>query len=145
MRSARRIAFQKATYSHSSLIRSDLNRISLTFIIEVSSVEESDHTSTLQIFHLFYRLTLGDSWALTLDPQSKQNYSPLKLFVFTAICKKCFIAGQTTNTNMLPLSTLKLVYSMNWKESALWKSCYLLWGSDCVPAACSWLSLGWLD
>lgn len=113
---------------------------SYLYVIEVSSVEESDHTSTLEIFHLFYRLRLGDSWAMILDPESEKNNSPLKLFVFTAICKKCFIACQTTNTNILPLSNLELVYFLIWKESAIWKSCCLLWGSDCVLAACSWLS-----
>lgn len=32
--------------------------------------------------------------------------------------KKCFIAGQTANTNMLPLSNLELVYFNNYKESS---------------------------
>lgn len=69
-----------------------------------------------------------------LHPQSEQNHYPMKLLVFTAICKEMFYWLPNPYINVLLLSNLGLVYSMFWKESALWKSCCLPWGNDCVAA-----------
>lgn len=68
---------------------------------------------------------------MTLDPQSEQNHYPMQLLVFAAICKEMFYWLPNPNINVLPLSSLALVYSMNWKESAL---CCLPRGNDCVAA-----------
>lgn len=124
--------FKKAKCSHSGWIGSELNPLSLTFMAPRPVV--LDNLTTQAHIHLFYRPTLRDSWAMTLDPQSDQNHYPMKLLVLTAICKELFYWLPNPNINVLLLSNLGWVYSMNWKESALWKSCCLPWGNECVAA-----------
>lgn len=62
---------------------------------------------------------MRDSWAMTMEPQSEQNHYPMNILVFTAICKEMFYWLPNPNINVLLLSNLLLVYSMNWKESTL--------------------------
>lgn len=93
-----------------------------------------ENLTTQAHLQLFYRLPSRDSWAMTLGPQLEQNHYPMKLLVFTAICKEMFYWLPNPNINVRLLSNLGSVYSMNWKESALWKSCCLPWGNDCVAA-----------
>lgn len=63
---------------------------------------------------------------MTLDPQSEQNHYPMRLLVFTAICKEMFYWLPNPSINVLLLSNLLLVYSMYWKESAIWKAVVFL-------------------
>lgn len=49
-------------------------------VTEVGSVEDSDHSSPLQIFHLFYRLTLGGFLSYDFGPTISAKQFPNEAF-----------------------------------------------------------------